>query len=161
MKQSVLFVCVHNSARSQMAEAILNELCPDDFSAESAGLEPGELSPLAVAVMGEAGIDISGKSTKSVFDLFKAGRLYSYVITVCDDASADKCPVFPGHAKRLHWSIPDPAALEGSWEERIEKARLIRQQIRDRIEAWCAESCANWRQVRPSKTKAELPTACK
>lgn len=95
-KKRVLFVCVHNSARSQMAEAFLNNLGGDRFEAVSAGLEPGTLNPLVVEVMKEAGIDISQNRTKSVFDLFKKGELFSYVITVCDEASAQRCPVFPG-----------------------------------------------------------------
>ncbi len=124
MKRSVLFVCVQNGARSQMAEAFLNEICPDDYAAESAGLEPGELNPLAVAAMREAGIDISSKPTKAVFDLFKTGKLYSYVVTVCDETSAERCPIFPGQARRLHWSFADPSTLQGSWEERLAQTRL-------------------------------------
>jgi arsenate reductase len=141
MEQSVLFVCVHNSARSQMAEAFLNELCPNDFAAESAGLEAGTLNPLAVAVMREAGLDISGNKTKSAFDLFKAGRLYSYVITVCDETSAERCPIFPGQTRRLHWGFPDPAAFEGSMQERLVMTRLVRDQILAKVEAWCNEVC--------------------
>ncbi len=142
MKRSVLFVCVQNGARSQMAEAFLNEICPDDYVAESAGLEPGELNPLAVAAMGEAGIDISAKQTKAVFDLFKSGKLYSYVVTVCDETSAERCPVFPGQARRLHWSFADPSDLQGSWEERLEQTRRIRDEIRARIVEWCAKTCS-------------------
>lgn len=141
VKRSVLFVCIHNSARSQMAEGFLNERCPNEFVAESAGLEPGTLNPLAVAAMAEVGIDISGKATKSAFDLFKMGRSYSYVVTVCDETSAERCPVFPGGARRLHWSFPDPAALEGPWNERLAQARAIRDQIRSQIEAFCNEVC--------------------
>lgn len=141
MKRSVLFVCVQNSARSQMAEAFLNQRCAGDFIAESAGLEPGTINPLAVTAMREVGIDISNKATKSSFDLFKQGKHYSYVITVCDETSAERCPVFPGGARRLHWSFPDPAALAGTWEERLAQTRLIRDEIRAKIDAWCAEVC--------------------
>jgi glycerol uptake facilitator-like aquaporin len=141
VRRSVLFVCVHNSARSQMAEAFLNERCADDFVAESAGLEPGTLNPLAVEAMREVGIDISKNAAKSASDLFKAGTQYSFVITVCDEASAERCPVFPGGARRLHWSFPDPAALQGTWGERLAKTRLIRDQIRAQIDAWCTEIC--------------------
>jgi arsenate reductase len=141
MKEDVLFVCVHNSARSQMAEAFVNKICPNDFVAYSAGLEPGVLNPLAVAVMREVGIDISANTTKSAFDLFKAGKLFSYVITVCDETSAERCPIFPGHARRSHWSFADPAALQGSLEERLATARAIRDQIRARIVAWSEEVC--------------------
>lgn len=141
MKRNVLFICVQNSARSQMAEAFLNAACPDEFEAESAGLDPGTLSPLAVTVMREVGIDISTKSTQSVFELFKAGRLFSYVITVCDETSAESCPIFPGKTRRLHWSFPDPAALQGPWEERLAGTRVIRDTIRAKIAAWCQEVC--------------------
>ena len=141
MKRSVLFVCIHNSARSQMAEAFLNARCGDEFVAESAGLEPGQLSPFAVAAMREAGIDIASNETKSALDLFKSGKQYSYVITVCDETSAERCPIFPGGARRLHWSFPDPAAIEGTWEERLAQTRLIRDEIQARIDAWCAEVC--------------------
>jgi len=133
MKRSVLFVCVQNGARSQMAEAFLNEICPDDYAAESAGLEPGELNSLAVTAMREAGIDVSSKPTKAVFDLLKTGKRYSYVVTVCDETSAERCPIFPGQARRLHWSFADPSTLQGSWEERLAQTRLIRDAIRARI----------------------------
>jgi len=142
MKRSVLFVCVQNGARSQMAEAFLNEICPDDYAAESAGLEPGELNSLAVTAMREAGIDVSSKPTKAVFDLLKTGKRYSYVVTVCDETSAERCPIFPGQARRLHWSFADPSTLQGSWEERLAQTRLIRDAIRARIAQWCAETCA-------------------
>ena len=141
MKQKVLFICVHNSARSQMAEAFLNEICGDHFDAHSAGLEPGTLNPLVVEAMREIGIDISHKRTQSVFDVFKADDLFANVITVCDESSAERCPVFPGDAKRLHWSFPDPSALSGSRDERLAGTRRIRDQIRARIEMWCGEIC--------------------
>jgi arsenate reductase len=125
-KIKVLFVCVHNSARSQMAEAFLNQLAGDRFEAQSAGLEPGTLNPLAVEVMYEVGINIAVNRTKSVFDIFRSGSLFDYVITVCDGANAERCPVFPGFAKRIHWCFVDPAALEGDWEQRLVATRLIR-----------------------------------
>jgi arsenate reductase len=142
MKQKVLAICVHNSARSQMAEAFLNDICGDHFEAHSAGLEPGILNPLAVEAMREIGIDISHKGTQSVFDVFKSGELFAYVITVCDETSAESCPIFPGVTTRLHWSFPDPAALTGTREERLAGTREIRDQIRERIEMWCNEMCA-------------------
>ena len=141
MKREVLFVCVHNSARSQIAEAFLNALCPNDFTAQSAGLEPGTLNPLAIAVMREVGIDISSKSTKSAVELVEAATPFSYVITVCDEASAERCPVFPSQAHRLHWSFADPAAAQGTWEERLARTRIIRDEIRAKIVAWCADVC--------------------
>lgn len=141
MKTKVLFICVHNSARSQMAEAFLNHLCPDDFIAESAGLEPGTLNPRVVEVMMEKGIDISGKGTQGVFDLFKAGRIFSHVISVCDEANAERCPVFPGFAKRHRWSFPDPTAVNGTEEERIDQIRAIRDMIENQVKSWCDEMC--------------------
>lgn len=124
-----------------MAEAFLRRLCADDFEANSAGLEPGELDPLAVAAMGEVGIDISHNRTKSAFDVFKTGRIFGYVVTVCDETSAERCPIFPGVAQRLHWSFADPAEFEGSWEQRLALTRVVRDQIRDRVKAWCDEMC--------------------
>ena len=142
MKKKVLFICVHNSARSQMAEAFLNLICPDYFEAYSAGLEPGTLNPLVVEAMREVGVDISGKKTQSVFDVFKTGQFFPYVITVCDESSAERCPIFPRVTQRLHWSFHDPSALTGTREERLEGTRKIRDQIRARIEMWCDEMCA-------------------
>jgi len=142
MKKKVLFICVHNSARSQMAEAFLNLICPDYFEAHSAGLEPGALNRLAVEAMREVGVDISGKKTQAVFDVFKTGEFFPFVITVCDETSAERCPIFPGVTQRLHWSFPDPAALCGTHDERLEGVRKIRDQIRARIKAWCDEVCA-------------------
>jgi len=141
MKKRVLFICVHNSARSQMAEAWLNTICGEYFEAQSAGLEPGTLNPLAVQVMAEAGIDISKKKTQAVFDVFVSGQLFAYVITVCDEASAEKCPIFPGPATRLHWSFPDPSEVQGSETAKLEQVRIIRDEIRAKIEQWCDEVC--------------------
>jgi arsenate reductase (thioredoxin) len=141
VKSNVLFICVHNSARSQMAEAWLNQICGDFFAAESAGLEPGTLNPLVVEAMEEVGIDISSKKTQAVFDVFKAGKLFAYVITVCDETNAEKCPIFPGIAKRLHWSFPDPSTLVGSRENKLVEVRKIRDEICDKIQTWCEEIC--------------------
>jgi arsenate reductase len=132
-KIKVLFVCNHNSARSQMAEAFLNSLAPNHFQAESAGLEAGKLNSFAVAVMKEAGVDISANKTKEVFDLYKEGRLYSYVVTVCDQASAEKCPVFPGIRKMIHWSFPDPSAVKGTEEEKLVFTRKVRDAIKMKV----------------------------
>ena len=139
-KKRVLFVCVHNSARSQIAEAFLNALAGDRFEAVSAGLEPGKLNPLVVEVMKEAGIDISRNQTKSAFDLFKKGELFSYVITVCDAASAEQCPLFPGLlTAQIHWSFPDPSAFTGTYEEKLAQTRILRDTIKDKIEIWLRE----------------------
>jgi arsenate reductase len=141
MKKKVLFICIHNSARSQMAEAFLNQTCGDEFEAHSAGLEPGKLNPVVVQVMGEMGINISAKETKSVFDTFKSGKIFAYVITVCDEASAERCPIFPGITKRLHWSFPDPSSLQGSHEEKLARTREVRDAVKQKIEQWCAQTC--------------------
>jgi arsenate reductase (thioredoxin) len=142
MKKRVLFVCIHNSARSQMAEAFLNQICGNEFEAHSAGLEPGKLNPLVVEAMQEIGIDISGHQTKAVFDMFKSGKIFAYVITVCDEASAERCPIFPGITKRLHWSFPDPSSLQGTYEEKLMRTREVRDTIKQKIEQWCAEVCS-------------------
>jgi arsenate reductase (thioredoxin) len=138
MTQKVLFVCIHNSARSQMAEAFLSTLGGGKFEAESAGIEPGTLNPNVVLVMKEVGIDISGKQTKSVFDLLKRGNSYDVVITVCDAASAERCPVFPGKARRIAWSFPDPSGFSGSAEV-LERTREVRDAIKERIIAFINE----------------------
>ncbi len=138
-KKKVLFVCVHNSARSQMAEALLNHLAGDRFEAESAGLEPGKLNPLAVDAMKKINIDISNKKTQNVFNLVKAGRSFAYVITVCDEATAERCPIFIGITKRLHWSFADPSALQGTYEEKLGQTIAIRDQIAHKIESSLAE----------------------
>ncbi len=138
-KIKVLFVCVHNSARSQMAEAFLNQLAGDKFKAESAGLEPGTLNPLVVEAMKETGIDISNNRTKSAFNFFKQGRLFNFVITVCDAESAERCPVFPGVAQRLGWSFEDPASFTGTHEGKLAKTRLVRDKIKKEVENFINE----------------------
>ena len=131
-KIKVLFVCSHNSARSQMAEGFLNNIAGDRFQAESAGMEPGTLNPLAVEVMKEAGIDISRNKTKSVFEKYNNGELFSYVITVC--AEAETCPIFPGlRMETLHWHFEDPATFTGTHEEKMAKTRRVRDAIREKV----------------------------
>src|SRR5215468_1845963 len=112
-RQRVLFICIHNSARSQMAEAFLNDICGEYFEAHSAGIEPGKLNPIVVEAMQEIGINISGNKTKSVSDMLQSGQIFDYVVTVCDETSAERCPFFPGPTIRLHWGFPDPSALQG------------------------------------------------
>jgi len=135
-KMNVLFVCVHNSARSQMAEAFLNNLAGDKFKAESAGFEPGTLNTIVVEAMKEIGIDISNNQTKSVFDFFKQGCLYHFVIAVCDGANAERCPIFPGLTKRLGWSFEDPSSFTGTHEEKLAKTRLVRDSIKSEVETF-------------------------
>ena len=137
-KVKVLFVCIHNSARSQMAEELLRKLAGDKFEVESAGIEPGKLNPVVIEVLKEIDIDISGKKTQAVFDLLKQSKLYNYVITVCDETSAERCPVFPGVTTRLHWGFTDPSKFEGTFAEKIAKTRAVRQQIKIKIKEWLA-----------------------
>ena len=141
-KQKVLFVCIHNSARSQMAEVFLNEIGGDRFEAESAGLEPGRLNPVVVEAMREIGIDIAGKSTKSVASMIERGPHFDYVVTVCDETSAERCPIFPGAGERLHWPFADPSGFAGTPEEKLAGTRQVRDAIREKIAAWCASEPA-------------------
>lgn len=135
-KIKILFVCIHNSARSQMAEAIINHFYGDRFIAESAGFELGKLNPFAVEAMNDIGIDISGNEINEVFEFFKQGRFYSYVITVCDESNAERCPVFPGITTRLHWSFPDPSSFKGNNEEKLKFTIDVRDQIKEKIDEW-------------------------
>jgi len=137
MKTRILFVCIHNSARSQMAEAFVNRYCGECFEAESAGLEPGALNPIVVEAMAEDGIDISRNATKSVHEILRAGKTYDYVITVCDEASAERCPIFPGAGKRLHWGFPDPLKFTGIHAEKLEQVRNVRNAIAAKVATWC------------------------
>jgi len=141
-KKKVLFVCVHNSARSQMAEAFLRQIGDRYFEAESAGIEPGKLNPLVVESMGEIGIDISRNRTKDVFDFIKAGKRFHYVVTVCDEASAERCPIFPGITERLRWSFADPSALTGTREENLARIAEIRDAIRQSVQQFVSEYSA-------------------
>jgi len=141
MKKKVLFICIHNSARSQMAEAFLNDICGEQFEAYSAGLEPGKLNPIVVEAMQEFDIDISRNQTKAVFDMYKSGKNFAYVITVCDETSAERCPIYPGVTTRLHWSFPDPSVIQGTHEEKLAGTREIRDKINAKIGEWCTEVC--------------------
>jgi arsenate reductase len=134
----VLFLCVHNSARSQMAEAFLKKWGEGRFSAESAGLEPGKLNPHVIRAMAEVGIDISANKTTSVFDLFKAGKAYQVVVTVCSREAAERCPVFPGISEKLHWPFPDPSAMKGSEAEIMEGVRKVRDEIEAAVKDFVA-----------------------
>jgi arsenate reductase len=132
-KTKVLFLCIHNSARSQMAEAYLKHFGGEKFQVESAGLEAGKLNPLAVEVMKEDGIDISKNETNDVFDFFKEGHLYNYVITVCDAGNSDKCPIFPGINKKINWNFTDPSSLIGSHKEKLAVTRDVRNKIKEAV----------------------------
>ena len=138
-KTRVLFLCTGNSARSQMAEAYLRKYADDRFEAHSAGLEPEGLNPLTVQVMDEVGLDISGYKSKGV-DTYLGKVLFQYLVTVCDDADKNCPTVWPGVNKRLHWSFEDPAAFQGTDEEKLAKFRQVRDQIDEKIKAWIADS---------------------
>jgi len=135
-KTRVLFLCTHNSARSQMAEAFLRRYAGDQFDVYSAGLEPKRINPYIRHVMDEAGIDISQQRSKDVMEYL--GRIhFGYVITVCDSAEQN-CPIFPFGTIRLHWSFEDPAHFEGPDEEKLDKFREVRDQTEARIRSWLA-----------------------
>ena len=112
------------------------------FFKQTAGLEPGVLNPLVIKVLREIDIDISANKTQSVFDVFKSAKLFPFVITVCSESEAKACPIFPGVTTQLHWPFDDPAKVTGAWEEKLEGTRRIRDEICDRIEAWCDEMFA-------------------
>lgn len=135
-KIRVLFICAHNSGRSQMAEVFLNSLKGSKFEAESAGLEPTGINPLVAEVMEESGLDISKNRSDSVFEFFKEGRLYDFVVTVCDDATEKICPIFPGVRRRIHWPFPDPEQVSGTRQEKLNQVRKIRDDIKEKIEQW-------------------------
>ena len=141
VRQKILFICAHNSARSQMAAALLNKTCGEFFEAESAGLEPGTINPLAAEALEEIGIDISRNTTKRVFDVWKSGKLFQFVVTVCSEAEAEGCPIFAGVTTRLHWPFDDPSKFTGTHAERLEGTRRVRDQIRARIDSFCEEQC--------------------
>ena len=131
-KARVLFLCTHNSARSQMAEGLLRHLGGDRFEAYSAGTQATHVRPLAIRAMDEIGVDISGQESKTL-DRY-LGKPFDYVIAVCDDAN-EACPFFPGAERRLHWSVADPSAAEGTDEERLKVFRSVRDVLRDRVQA--------------------------
>ena len=134
-KLRVLFLCTGNSARSQMAEALLRYHAPDHFEVYSAGLEPKGVNPFTVQVMAERGIDISAQTSKSVM-LFLSRVFIHTLITVCDHAEQNCPTAWPGIVRHLHWSFEDPAACQGSEEEKLEKFRQVRNQIEDEIIQW-------------------------
>jgi len=139
-KIKVLFVCTHNAARSQIAEAFLKSIAGDKFEVYSAGLEPTTVNPIAIEAMKEVGIDISGNKTKSVFDFYKQGKLFHYVISVCEEAR-QQCPIFPGLlTKNIHWNFEDPAEFQGTHEEKIEKMRKLREQIKFKVEEFITQT---------------------
>jgi arsenate reductase len=135
----VLFLCTHNSARSQMAEGLLRHLAGHGFEVASAGTEARGVNPLAVRVMAERGIDIAGHTSKTL-DRFLGDR-WDHVVTVCDGAN-EACPVFPRAGARLHWSFEDPSAAAGSEAERLAVFRRVRDEIQARVTTWLRERAA-------------------
>jgi phosphate transport system regulatory protein PhoU len=135
-KLRVLFVCVHNSARSRMAAGWLNHLHGDRFEAESAGITPGDINPLAIQVMREEGIDIPDSAPRDVVTATQSGAKFDYVITVCDAASAERCPPVLGIAQQIQWEFEDPSSFSGTDPEKLRRTRMVRDAIRDRIEEW-------------------------
>ena len=132
-KRRVLFLCTHNSARSQMAEGLLRTIAGDRFDVASAGTEQTHVRPQAAAVMGELGIDLGGHTSKTL-DRF-LGERWDFVITVCDSAN-ESCPVFPAAEQRLHWSFPDPSRAAGTDAEKLAVFRQVRDAIKAKLEAW-------------------------
>ena len=133
MKKKVLFICVHNSARSQMAEEYLKLLGGDHYEVESAGFTLTAINPLVIKVMLEEGIDLSGKKTQNLFDLIKQGKFFGYVITVCERAKEKECPIFPGVPMRLNWDLENPENFTGTEEEQTKKVRVLRDQIKKMV----------------------------
>lgn len=132
----VLFVCTHNSARSQMAEGFLRAMAGERFEVASAGTEATRVHPLAIRAMDEVGIDLTGHTSKTL-DIF-LGQPWDYVITVCDSAN-ERCPVFPGGTTRIHWSFDDPSQAAGSDADRLEQFRRVRDEIHATLREWLAE----------------------
>jgi arsenate reductase (thioredoxin) len=135
-RRRVLFLCTHNSARSQMAEGFLRSMAGDSFEVFSAGTEATRVRPEAISVMAEIGVDISTQDSETL-DRY-LGETLDLVVTVCDDAN-EACPVFPGARERLHWSFPDPSKAAGGYEERLRAFREVRDEIRARIEGELAK----------------------
>lgn len=131
--KKVIFICIHNSARSQIAAAYLSHFGGEEFEAYSAGLTPGKLNPFAVEAMKQDGIDISQNSVNSVDEYIESRIHFDFVITVCDESAADRCPYFPGQGARLHWGFVDPSSLGGSNDEKLKETIKIRDNIKAKI----------------------------
>ncbi|MBP1909280.1 arsenate reductase ArsC [Methanolobus bombayensis] len=138
-KIKVLFICVRNSGRSQIAEAYLKKIGSERFEVESAGYKPEAINPLVLKVMEEDGFDLSGNKPQSAWDLFKEGKLFQYIITVCDRAHEEECPLFPKPFVQLHWPYPDPETFTGTDSEKLEQTRELRDAIKERIEKFVAD----------------------
>lgn len=139
-KIKVLFICVHNSARSQIAEEYLKRLGESKFEAESAGFEPGKINPLVLEVMKEDGFDLTKKKTQDAWDLFRAGNFFHFVITVCDREHEERCPIYPKPFAKLYWPFPEPENFTGTHEEKLEQMRNLRDTIKKRVEQFVEET---------------------
>ena len=140
-KKKILFICNENTARSQMAEAFMNEIGKERYEASSAGLEIGvEVNPYVIEIMSELGYDISLNEAKDAFELYKAHNDYDYIITLCDEIKDKKCPEFPGIKKRLHWGFPDPSSFKGAKEDILFNIRKVRDSIKSKIEEFVKEN---------------------
>ena len=153
-KKRVLFLCTHNSARSQMAEGLLRHLSGDRFEAMRSGTEATHVRPLAVRAMEEVGVDISRQESKTLERYL--GESFDYVITVCDEAN-EACPFFPGASERLHWSFEDPSRAEGSEEERLAVVRGVRDRIKDRVQLELVEERRDPGAMMPRQRSSESP----
>jgi len=142
-KKRVLFVCVHNSARSQMAEAFLNKLGEGEFYAESAGFEPAPLNPYAIQAMKEIGYDIFGNSINIVNDYFLEGRIYHFIVKVCDQVNGQRCPLFPMTRRVIDWNLEDPSSFLGTDEEILAQVRALRDEIKAKVEGFISEYRGN------------------
>lgn len=136
-KLKVLFVCIHNAARSRMAEALLRKLGGSRFEVASAGFEPTEVNPLVIEALAAIGLSLPSTGRQpSVFERYKAGHHFQYVIAVCDEESGERCPLFPGATQRLQWSFPDPSTFTGTHAEQLARVIEVRDAIEARIKAW-------------------------
>ncbi len=138
-KKRIMFVCIHNSARSQMCEAFVRHYADDRFEVHSSGIETGNLNPLVVQAMAEIGISLKGQYAKPASGYIDRGEAFDYVVTVCDESNAERCPMFPGKSERMHWGFPDPSALTGSDVEKMKGIRPIRDAIQEQVTKWLAE----------------------
>jgi arsenate reductase len=135
-KTRIMFVCIHNSARSQMCEAFVRHNAGNRFDVHSSGIEAGKLNPLVVQAMAEIGISMEDQYAKPAKEYIDRNEAFDYVVTVCDESSAERCPLFPGKFTRMHWGFPDPSALTGSDEEKLKAIRPIRDAIQKRVTEW-------------------------
>ncbi len=136
VKTKIMFVCIHNSARSQMCEAFVRHYAADKFDVHSSGIEAGKLNPLVVQAMAEIDISMDGQYAKQAKEYIDRKEAFDYVVTVCDESSAERCPMFPGKHTRMHWGFPDPSAIRGTDEEKLAGIRPIRDDIQRKVKEW-------------------------